>query len=74
LLAISNSANRFGDRLRRRRATWPKDLVEYITDAEHLEMFDIADRSIGAAVKFAEYFDAAGPDWKKDYLARRREK
>ena len=37
-------------------------------------MFDIADRSIGAAVKFAEYLDAAGPDWKKDYLARRREK
>jgi len=47
---------------------------KYITDAEHLEVFDIADRSIGAAVKFAEYLDAAGPDWKKDYLARRREK
>jgi len=46
---------------------------KYITDDEHLEMFDLADRSIGAAVRFVEYLDAAGPDWKKDYLKRRRD-
>jgi len=37
-------------------------------------MFDLADRAIGAAVKFVEYLEAAGPDWKKEFLARRRDK
>jgi len=45
----------------------------YISDAEHLEMFGLGDGAIGAAVKFIEYLEAAGPDWKKAFLARRRE-
>jgi hypothetical protein len=36
-------------------------------------MFGLADGAIGAAVKFIEYLEAAGPDWKKSFLARRRE-
>jgi hypothetical protein len=47
---------------------------QYIDDDEHLDMYGLADRAIGAAVKFVEYLDAAGPDWKKDFLARLREK
>jgi len=47
---------------------------KHIDDDEHLDMYGLADRAIGAAVKFVEYLDAAGPDWKKDFLARRREK
>ena len=46
---------------------------KYITDDEHLQMFGLADRAIAKAVKFVEYLDAAGPDWKKEFLMRRRE-
>ena len=45
----------------------------YITDSEHLEMFGLADGAIGAAIKFIAYLEAAGTDWKKDFLRRRRE-
>ena len=45
----------------------------YITDADHLEMFGLGDGAIGAAIKFIEYLEAAGPEWKKAYLSRRRE-
>src|SRR5262249_46764903 len=45
----------------------------YISDSEHLEMFGLADGAIGAAIKFIACLEAAGPDWKKDFLRRRRE-
>jgi four helix bundle protein len=45
----------------------------YIKDSDHLELFGLADAAIRAAVKFIEYLDAAGPDWKKEFLRRRRE-
>jgi four helix bundle protein len=46
---------------------------KYVNDDDELEMFGMADRAIGAAVKFIEYLEAAGPDWKKQFLLRRRE-
>jgi len=46
----------------------------YITEEQHLEMYGLGNRAAGAAVRFVQYLDAAGPDWKKEYLARRREK
>jgi len=45
----------------------------YVKDDDELEMFGMADRAIGAAVKFIEYLEAAGPDWKKQFLRRRRD-
>src|SRR5207245_8127047 len=45
---------------------------KYIDDDAHLEMYGLADRAIGAAVKFVEYLDTAGPDWKKEVVPRRR--
>ena len=36
-------------------------------------MFGLADAAIAAAIKFLRYLEAAGPDWKKDFLSRRRE-
>jgi four helix bundle protein len=47
---------------------------KYLAADEHLEMFALADRAIGAAVKFIEYLDGAGAEWKKDHLARLRER
>jgi four helix bundle protein len=47
--------------------------LRYVTDEQHLEMYALGDRAAGAAVKFVRYLEAAGPDWKKDYLARRRD-
>jgi four helix bundle protein len=50
-----------------------KALAEkYVTELQHLEMYALGDRAASAAVKFARYLEAAGPDWKKEYLARRR--
>ena len=45
---------------------------KHLTDEQHLEMSALGERAAGAAVKFVRYLEAAGPDWKKDYLARRR--
>jgi four helix bundle protein len=47
--------------------------MRYVTGTHHLEMYALADRAIGAAVKLAEYLEAAAPDWKEDYLARKRD-
>jgi hypothetical protein len=44
-----------------------------LLDEQHLEMYALGDRAASAAVKFVRYLEAAGPDWKKNYLARRRE-
>ena len=50
-----------------------KALAEkYVTDLQHLEMYALGDRAASAAVKFVRYLEAAGPDWKKEYLAGRR--
>jgi four helix bundle protein len=46
----------------------------YITEEQHLEMYGLGNRAAGAAVRFVQYLDAAGPGWKKEYLARRRER
>jgi hypothetical protein len=46
---------------------------KYITDDERLQMFGLADRAIGKSVRFVEYLDTAGPDWKKEFLMQRRE-
>ena len=46
---------------------------KYIDDAHHLEMFGLADAAIRAAVKFIVYPEAAGSDWKKDFVRRRRD-
>jgi four helix bundle protein len=45
----------------------------YVLDEQHLEMYALGDRAASAAVKFVRYLEAADPDWKKAYLARRRE-
>ena len=47
--------------------------LTYVTETEHLELLGMADRAIGASVRLAEYLEAAGPDWKKNYLASKRE-
>jgi four helix bundle protein len=46
--------------------------AKYVTELHHLEMYALGDRAASAAVKFVRYLEAAGPDWKKDYSARRR--
>jgi len=46
---------------------------KFITDTDHLEMFGLADRAIGAAIRLIAYLEAVGPDWKKQFLTRRRE-
>jgi len=46
--------------------------AKYVTEVEHFEMCALGDRAASAAVKFVRYLEAAGPDWKKEYLARRR--
>ena len=46
--------------------------AKYVTEHQHLEMYALGDRAAAAAVKFVRYLEAAGPDWKKEYLARRR--
>lgn len=45
----------------------------YIDEAAYDEMIELADRAIGAAVKFAEYLDQNGEAWKKAYRSRKRE-
>jgi len=45
-----------------------------IQEAEHIELYALADRAIGAATRFILYLDGAGKDWKKDYFARLRTK
>ncbi|HKB09972.1 MAG TPA: four helix bundle protein [Vicinamibacterales bacterium] len=47
--------------------------VKYLTEVQHLDLYALGDRAASAAVKFARYLEAAGPDWKKEYLARRRD-
>jgi four helix bundle protein len=46
--------------------------AKYVTEEQHLEMSALGDRAASAAVKFVRYLEAAGPDWKKEYLAGRR--
>jgi four helix bundle protein len=46
---------------------------KYLSPSTHDELFNLADRAIGAAVNFAKYLEKAGPDWKKTYRARQRE-
>jgi four helix bundle protein len=46
--------------------------AKYVTELHHLEMYALGDRAASAAVNFVRYLEAAGPDWKKEYLARRR--
>ena len=46
---------------------------KYISDDEHSQMFQLADRAIRKSVRFVEYLDTAGPDWKKEFLTQRRE-
>jgi four helix bundle protein len=45
----------------------------YLDETAYDEMIALADRAIGAAVKFAEYLDQNGEAWKKAYRARKRE-
>ncbi len=45
----------------------------WLAETPHREMKHLADRAIGAAVRFAEYLDRNGEEWKKDYIARRRQ-
>ena len=44
----------------------------YVTASAHAEMRRLADRAIGAAVRFAEYLDRNGDAWKKAYSARKQ--
>jgi hypothetical protein len=44
-----------------------------VTEGEHIELCGLAERAIAAATKLVVYLDAAGPDWKKEYLAKKRE-
>jgi len=46
--------------------------LKYVSEIEHLQLYGVADRAIGASVRLAEYLEAAGPEWKKNYLARKR--
>jgi four helix bundle protein len=46
----------------------------YIDDEEHIEMYALADRAVGASTRFIQYLDGAGKDWKKEYFANLREK
>jgi four helix bundle protein len=45
---------------------------EYIAKPEFEKMFTLADRSVGACVRFVEYLESAGEDWKKGFKAARR--
>jgi len=45
----------------------------WLAEAPHGEMKHLADRAIGAAVRFAEYLDRNGEEWKKNYIARQRQ-
>ena len=45
----------------------------YITEATNVELKRLADRAIGAAVRFASYLDTHGEEWKKNYLSRKRD-
>jgi four helix bundle protein len=44
----------------------------YIAKPEFEKMFTLADRSVGACVRFVEYLESAGEDWKKGFKAARR--
>ncbi len=45
---------------------------KYISTEAFDEMSTLANRSIGASVKFVEYLETSGDDWKKGYQAARR--
>jgi len=47
---------------------------KYLKDADHAEMYRLADRAIGASVNFVKHLEKAGPDWKKNYRKRMRQK
>ncbi len=44
----------------------------YIDSSTKEELTQLADRAIGAAVRFAEYLDRNGEAWKKAYIERKR--
>jgi len=46
----------------------------YITETEYDDMCEVADRAIGAGIRLAEYLDREGPEWKKQYLKKLRDK
>jgi hypothetical protein len=45
----------------------------WLAETPHGEMKHLADRVIGAAVRFAEYLDRNGEEWKKHYISRQRQ-
>jgi four helix bundle protein len=45
---------------------------EYLTDEEHLVMYTLANRALGASTRLIVYLDRAAREWKKD--GRRRPK
>ncbi len=45
---------------------------KYIDVQEHVVMFRLADRAIGASTRLLQYLDSAGPDWKKGFLSAQR--
>ena len=44
----------------------------WLAEEPYCEMCHLADRAIGAAIRFAQYLDLHGDEWKKNYLARRK--
>lgn len=46
--------------------------LQYIDESARTTLRKLADRAIGAAVRFAEYLDRNGDVWKKAYLERKR--
>jgi four helix bundle protein len=47
---------------------------KYILKDEFDEMFRLADRSIGASVKFVGYLETSGEHWKNGFRAARRQR
>jgi len=45
----------------------------WLTEIPHEEMKRLADRAIGAAIRFAEYLDRHGGEWKKNYQLHQRQ-
>jgi four helix bundle protein len=45
---------------------------KYIDVHDYAIMFRLGDRAIGASTRLLRYLDAAGPDWKKGFLAAQR--
>jgi four helix bundle protein len=45
----------------------------WLAETPHGELKHLADRALGAAVRFAEYLDRNGEEWKKHYISRQRQ-